>query len=1035
MNHRALCVCCSGAKTATRCGRLYNNSRLAFGGWLLSQQICHASTALQSVGGEVEKDGKQAQNPSSVPETFPDVWQEEFQDLVNARPEEARNVFVEDLSATLEAHRAANRTSVVRRLNQKANWKTPWKTPKDFSSIGTVSWPTETAPTLPKDQNANTDSNAAEVLSGQYVLEPEDVALKRRKLKKSSRKGIGRDEKSVEKRSFRITRMDLSQRRLHWPADSVQTRQVTGERYHRDTSGPLEYEAMYIGPVGEFDTKRWRTRDYPWLARLGPYVPGGRNGSALQRYVLFPVYILSIPSNHWSLRLNDELMAYEKFMRLGPIEREAAEIFTADVTSLVQKVLPNSPVLPIGSYSTGLADRLSDFDFSISVPDLDKAPLERGPSSTRPKACKIRAKALLDTRISLAKSFQFIQPVEMIHARVPIVKAVHHITRFRVELQILGSHQATQEFTMAYLAEFPTLRPLYIVFRSALHIRRLNIVHEGGLGSYSILMMIVNALKHASGRFAQDDLASHFLYVLEFYSNADLYKYGFSPDPPRTIPKQAKLSADEKIARLRDPFLRGIDILLKANPKKPYLLCLQDPANPVNDLGSKAYGIKHVQKLFEAIRAELKINMAAWEGDGNFQKAWQPYALLAEFLGARYARLEEQRRQVEQWVKQRNEVYTIKEWRRLACPNEEPEALLEPSNYLDPTSERASDMAGVKAANGHLQVDMDEGLHGTGPNLGTVKLESGTYDEVTPKLDFEAETSTDNPFAQGQTSHRNSPPLTTSLPKGDATTQLKQGSTHIGSTMGDWKKWLPPAEDGLADTEEQPSDIKEHSIISALSQEKIDVQLPKGSFCSNTKTSSWKKWSPPTKDELTEQPPPSEPTPQSKADQVGPQAKADQDLKETSTHPGSPLSHLGPMAPRLSYRCQSIRRLSVLNRPVLHRRRQNPDEAKARRTLKDKANASRKRKFLAQPLTSGKSRDSTIVPPKWWSKHLHSPPDPRMWYDFPSELEELRIDIDFIKKIKGMEWSELANSLDRSRLKSIYSREGGDHALAITVLV
>ena len=642
-------------------------------------------------------------------------------------------------------------------------------------------------------------------------------------------------------------------------------------------------------------------------------------------------------------------------MRLGPIEREAAEIFTADVSSMVHKILPDCPVLPIGSYSTGLADRLSDFDFSISIPGLDKAPLDRGPSPTRPKACKTRAKALLDTRVSLAKSSQFIPPVEMIHARVPIVKAIHRITRFRVELQVLGSHQATQEYTMAYLAEFPTLRPLYIVFRSALHIRRLNIVHEGGLGSYSTLMMIVNALKHASSRFAADDLASHFLYVLEFYSDADLYKHGFSPDPPRTLPKQAKLSSDEKIARLRDPVLRGMDILLKANPKKPYLLCLQDPANPVNDLGSKAYGIKHVQKLFRVIREGLKINMAAWEGDGNFEKAWQPHALLAECLGAKYAGLEEQRRRVERWVNQRNDTYKNKGWRQLAIPDEEPNGQIERPKPLDSSSGTVRDLAGMKAANGQPQVDIDKGLDGTGLNHGSVRSESGPDDEVTQKPGFEADTSVNNPATQGHPSDRNSRPLANPLPKGDVATQSTPKYTHSGSTTGNWKKWVPPIEKyiGLVNTEEQPSDTKDHSSISPLSQKNANVQLPKDSSCSDTKTSSWKKWSPPTKDAMTEPSPPSEPTLPSESDQADPQVKADQDLKESSRHRGSPMSHLRLTTPRLSHRYQSRRRLSVLYHPVLHRRTQISDLAQARGLSKDKANAYRKRKSRAQPLKSG----------------------------------------------------------------------------------
>ena len=281
MHCRALCVFCSVAKTTTRYGILYSNSRVAFSGWLLSQQFCHSSTALQSVGEDVEKGGKQVQHSASVPETFPDVWQKELQDLVDARPEEARNVFVEDLSATLEAHRAANRASVVRRLNQKADWKAPWKTPKDISRIDDKSSPTEAAPTSSKDQNTNTDVNAAKVSAGQCVLESKDVGVKTGKLTGRSRKASGRDGKTADRQTCR--RIDLSQRRLHWPADSVQNKQATSEKYHHDTSGPLEYEAMYIGPVGEFDTEQWRTRDYPWLAKLDIFVPGGRNGSALQR--------------------------------------------------------------------------------------------------------------------------------------------------------------------------------------------------------------------------------------------------------------------------------------------------------------------------------------------------------------------------------------------------------------------------------------------------------------------------------------------------------------------------------------------------------------------------------------------------------------------------------------------------------------------------------------------------------------------------------------------------------------------------------
>lgn len=345
-------------------------------------------------------------------------------------------------------------------------------------------------------------------------------------------------------------------------------------------------------------------------------------------------------------------------MKMNPVEDEAARLLTMEVKSIVCRTYPENPLIPIGSHSTGLADRLSDFDFTLSFPDLEKSPLERGPSSTRPLARRAGRRALLDIYRSLYRSSQF-QDIELIHARVPIIKAIHTKTHFRVELQTLSSsHEASREYSMYYQADFPTLRPLYILFRSALHLRHLNIVHEGGLGSYSTLMMIVNALKHASSKYAQNDLVSHFLHILDFYSNANLYRIGFSPDPPRIFKKtRGKISAEDRIASMQDPVLQGIDTLRKLDPKKPYLLCLQDPANAVNDLGCKAYGIKHIQELFRVIRKDLTANMKAWDGNGDFKEPWHAQGLLAPLLAADYSKLEEKRRRVEKWVVKKNATF------------------------------------------------------------------------------------------------------------------------------------------------------------------------------------------------------------------------------------------------------------------------------------------------------------------------------------------------------------------------------------------
>lgn len=349
--------------------------------------------------------------------------------------------------------------------------------------------------------------------------------------------------------------------------------------------------------------------------------------------------------------LYKELEAYGAYMSLSLIEEEAAELLTAKIKSIVGKLYPRNPLQVIGSYSTGLADRLSDFDFNLSFPAFEKAPLDRGPSPTRIKARKAAGRALVRMQQEFLTTRHF-KDVELIHARVPIVKAEHVATKQRIEIQALSTFQNTKEYIEAYLAEFPTLRTIYIVIRSALHIRDLTTVYKGGLGSYSIFMMIVNSLKHASSKYARDDLVNHFLYFLEFYGNADLYKYGFSPDPPRTICKRGhKVSAEEKTARLQDPMLRGIDALEPHYPQKPYLLFLQDPANPLNDLGCKAYGIKHVQYLLGNFRESLIETMRlSDEGVVKVHDRLRTHGFLGNLLEANYTSLDIYRQRVRSWV-------------------------------------------------------------------------------------------------------------------------------------------------------------------------------------------------------------------------------------------------------------------------------------------------------------------------------------------------------------------------------------------------
>lgn len=357
--------------------------------------------------------------------------------------------------------------------------------------------------------------------------------------------------------------------------------------------------------------------------------------------------------------LTSEIKAFEAYMSLTPREEEASQRVISDVNSVARKEPGLTPLTLLGSRRTGLATPISDFDFTLKLPvSLPKTWIlprtDTGTSETRSSGHAIKRKAVnalrkVDRHFRSSNRFSNTDFVR--YARVPIIRTKHIATGLDVQIQTMAPYQAAQEYTVAYMSEFPSLRPLFIALRHCLEIRDLTTVFKGGLGSYSIFMMIVTALKHSSGKFAPDDLASQLLHVLDFYGSADLYNTGFSADPPRVFEKKKEgWSLEERMARLADSQLRGIDEMQKFYPQKPYLLCLQDPANYLNDLGKNAYAIKHIQVAFSAARKKMKASSEAKHEklDGSVKSA--NWSLLTFMLSADYRPFEGHRSRVERYA-------------------------------------------------------------------------------------------------------------------------------------------------------------------------------------------------------------------------------------------------------------------------------------------------------------------------------------------------------------------------------------------------
>ena len=455
------------------------------------------------------------------------------------RVRQAQDIAVNDLQATLEAHRARNRENTIRKI----------LVPPLTAKVQPCDWQEELnySGDLKKPLLQETDINA--------------------------------NSQSTNEAKKKIS-LPL------WPADSIQAWRmgaIDARRYARTSRSFRNEEVLEYRGTPQRTKSIWKI------------LPD--NEGQISRRISRPwLGYLEHDSDDPHQRLSQEIRAFEAYMRLTPAEELASNIIFSDLSAALE---PFHRSTLIGSRSTGLATPISDLDVSVEVDHSHALHAWKGWSVESRSRRRIRTEMLLLLRETLSISQAFSRP-KLIYARVPIVQAKHIATNLKIQLQITAPPESQQAHTTAVLEEIPSLRPLYIALRYALEIRNLTTVYEGGLGSYSLLIMIVTALKHANEQFASDDLARQLLHVLKFWGMANTYDTGYSVNPGGIIAKKndGLLNLNEYLASSGNPF--------SFNLQKPYLLCLQDPADYHNDLGRNVYAIKHIQATLLAMHDKIQ---------------------------------------------------------------------------------------------------------------------------------------------------------------------------------------------------------------------------------------------------------------------------------------------------------------------------------------------------------------------------------------------------------------------------------------------
>ncbi|OAP58882.1 hypothetical protein AYL99_06179 [Fonsecaea erecta] len=360
-------------------------------------------------------------------------------------------------------------------------------------------------------------------------------------------------------------------------------------------------------------------------------------------------------------RLSDEIRAFEKYTSPSKEEQRAADDAFHDLVECVKEIAGDFHVDIIGSRATDLADPLSDLDVNIS---------SSGQSGSLTRPAEVSSATVLN---KLYKTFRWppktanlfhFRPIEvqlyLKQARVPILLCQHKASGLPIQIQSTPRTYDSREYVKAALKEYPSLRGLFKVLKQLLQMRGLTVGSSGGITSYPLFQMIVAALKFSEGKFHRADIGNQFLFFLDFYSDIDFSTYGISTEPLELFSKSAVRTRDHNDEAQRIPARSQIADQERSDSRPPtfqgrkwsrdgleYLMTLQDPVNPKNDLGKSGFRINDVQETLIAIRATLKAAMANW--DKSLQTWPQPgqrtraRSLLEPCLGGDYRIYEHER--------------------------------------------------------------------------------------------------------------------------------------------------------------------------------------------------------------------------------------------------------------------------------------------------------------------------------------------------------------------------------------------------------
>ncbi|KAF8968480.1 hypothetical protein BDZ97DRAFT_1798670 [Flammula alnicola] len=443
----------------------------------------------------------------------------------------------------------------------------------------------------------------------------------------------------------------------YYLGDQLKNNMMAGVSTRTKSAG--DYNGSPIPPCGDF------ARSKASLApMLSPWLPEAT----------------SIPRLHTSV--HNEITKFMQYMEPTTQEAATRKDLVKRFTNLITSFRMDVKVSPVGSYVTGLYLPTSDIDMVLTF----------GTGNLSSYLSIAGSRLDLSRILIKIRNSGFASKVEdVLNATVPLIRITDKVTGIEIDLTAADTHgiaatEAVQKWMKGPESEI--IKMLAIVVKMFLSIRRCGTTYTGGVNSYVLVWMVVAWVKlewpkTRKERHIVEDISSlsSAFGKLSVRSSAIVKLPSNSVKLPSNSVKLSSNStsttavqATPAVKESKTPdfgqallgFLKfygnDFDYYTKAINIEPtpsyqikkfpysrypitqrYLLSIFDPANSSIDMGSKAYGIRHVQASFlEAynmlVDAERKTRVQ------NFSP--YPEGVLGKLLGGDFTKFVEKRKRL-----------------------------------------------------------------------------------------------------------------------------------------------------------------------------------------------------------------------------------------------------------------------------------------------------------------------------------------------------------------------------------------------------